>query len=115
MKQLFLLFLLCGIGLTGYNQTKTEYLNIRMKYGSKPSGIINKVWVDIGASGQHSLSGEITNKNGKVVINGRTYESVIDLLNYFGAKGWVLQFSNEIKILNDTYIVYYMMKEMTEQ
>ncbi len=114
MKQLFLLLLLCGIGLTGYNQTKTEYLNVRMKYGSKPSGIINKVWVDIGNSGQHSLSGEITNKDGKVIINGRTYESVIDLLNYFGNNGWVLLYSNEIKILNDTYLVYHMMKEVSE-
>ncbi len=114
MKKLFLFLFLFGISFTGFTQTKTEYLNIRMQYGSKPSGIINKVWVDIGKSGQHSLSGKITNKNGKVIINGRTYESVIDLLNYFGAKGWVLQFSNEIKILNDTYIVYYMMKEISE-
>ncbi len=106
-----LLFTLISALSFGQSETKTEFVSIKVQYGIKTTGFVNKVWVDIGQSGQHSLSGEITNEDGEVKIEGRTYTSEIDVLNYFGEKGWVIYSTRTIRILNEDYYYYLLKKE----
>jgi len=120
-KNLFLIFLLMGISFSGLTQStketntekpvKTEYLTIRVQYGLKTSGVTYKLNLDIGTSGQHSLSGAVTNKDGYVIIDGRDYKSDIDLINYLGRSGWKVLTTGNIQILNDSYYTYLMYKE----
>jgi hypothetical protein len=111
MKIKLLLILLLGMTTLGFNQTKVEYLSIKVQYGIKTTGFVDKLWVDIGKSGQHSLSGTITNRDGEVIIDGRTYESSIDLLNYFGERGWKIYKTRDLKILSEMYFEYFLIKE----
>tara|TARA_R110002096_G_C14438452_1_gene710514 strand:- start:143 stop:487 length:345 start_codon:yes stop_codon:yes gene_type:complete len=107
-----LIIVLLFITSLSFGQDKTlEYLSIKVQYGIKTTGIVNDVHVDIGSSGQHSLSGKVFNDDGVVKINGREYRSVIDLLNYFGKNGWTIFETRQIKILNEEYYQYLLVKE----
>jgi len=114
MKKTVLLILLIGVAFFGNSQTKTEYLSIKVQHGLKTSGFVEDIWVDIGKSGKHSLSGEITNKDGVVEINGRKYKSEIDVLNYFAEQGWVIVTMHPIKILNEEYYFYILKKDIED-
>ena len=43
-------------------ETRTEYLTIRVQYGKTMAGYKYEIFVDIGVAGSHSLSGKITNE-----------------------------------------------------
>jgi hypothetical protein len=111
MKKMILIIALILSTITFGQNTKSEYLTINVKYGLKTTGITNEVSVDIGKSGQHSLSGELTNDDGVVTIENREYKSVIDVLNYFGDKGWDIYEVRTIKILNNEYYQYLLIKK----
>lgn len=111
MKKYLFIVLFLSTTLFSFSQSKTEYLSIKVQYGLKTSGFVDKVWVDIGKSGQHSLSGMVTNKDGVVKIDGRSYNSSIDLLNYFGARGWKIYSTREMKILSEDYFEFFLIKE----
>ena len=114
MKKGILLILLF-IGSLSFGQehqdTQLEYLTIKVQYGIKTSGFVNDVYVDIGSSGQHSLSGTVFNNDGVVKIDGREYKSVIDLLNYFGKHDWIILETRYVDILNEEYYQYLLVKE----
>jgi hypothetical protein len=114
MKNKLVLLFFLGMITIGYSQAKTEFLSIKVQYGIKTTGFVDKVWVDIGKSGQHSLSGTITNEDGVVIIDGRNYESSIDLLNYFGERGWKIYQTRDLKILSEMYYEYFLFKETNE-
>jgi len=114
MKKIILIFLLFSIPFLGHSQAKTEYLTIKVQYGLKTSGFVEDIWVDIGKSGQHSLSGRINNKDGVIVIDGREYVSVIDVLNILGNEGWKIYETRDMKILSDSYHEYFLIKEKEE-
>lgn len=109
-KGLFIILLLISSMSFGQD-TISEYLTIKVQYGIKTTGIVNQVHVDIGNSGQHSLSGKVFNDDGIVTIDGREYKSEIDLLNYFGELGWVIYDTRTIKILNEEYYSYLLIKK----
>lgn len=109
-KGLFIIFLLIS-SLSFSQDTKSEYVTIKVQYGLKTTGIVNHVHVDIGKSGQHSLSGKVFNDDGVVKIDGREYTSEIDLLNYFGDHGWVIFETRTVKILNEEYYSYLLIKK----
>ncbi|HIP35755.1 MAG TPA: hypothetical protein EYG85_02760 [Crocinitomix sp.] len=111
MKKVLLIVLLLGITSLTFSQKTTEYLSVKVQYGLKVSGFVTDIWVDIGDSGRHSLSGEITNKDGVVEINGKKYTSEIDLLNYFGSIGWEVYSVRKVKILNEEYDLYLLVKK----
>lgn len=111
MKKGIVLLLLLISSLSFSQDKQLEYLTIKVQYGIKTTGIVNDVHVDIGNSGQHSLSGKVFNNDGVVKIDGRDYKSVIDLLNYFGKHGWTIFETRNIKILNEEYYQYLLVKE----
>lgn len=111
MKKTLLLLILFSIPFFSMSQSKKEYLTIRVQYGLKTSGFVEDIWIDIGKSGQHSLSGRISNKDGIIVIDGREYESVIDVLNILGNEGWKIYETRDMKILNELYHEYFLIKE----
>lgn len=99
-------------------QSKTEYLTVRVKYGKTISGYKYEVYVDIGVSGSHSLSGKITNNKESVTIieNDYRYEFTcdIDLLNYLGENGWTVISTGEIDVLDEHYNTYLMQRNYTK-
>lgn len=112
MKKLFTCLLLLFIVNLGYSQSSTkEYLSIKVQWGYKISGMSNDIFIDIGQSGQHSLSGRVTNNDGIVVVDGREYKSVIDLLNILGKEGWSIYETRSMKILSEEYYEYFLIHE----
>lgn len=111
MKNTILLLLLLISNLSFGQDTKLEYLTIKVQYSIKTTGIVNDVNVDIGTSDDHTLNGKVVNEDGVVVINGKEYKSVVDLLNYFGKHGWTIFETRNIKILNEEYYQYLLVKE----
>ena len=118
MKHLFFICVLF-FGISVFSQTnsteKVEYLTVRVQYGKTMAGYKYELYVDIGTSGSHSLSGNITNVDEKVIISddkGKyVFDSDIDLLNYFANNGWRIIQSGEIDILDQHYYTYLMEKE----
>ena len=112
MKKIIFISIIFLFSITqAKGQTTTyEYLTVNVIYGIKTSGITNKIFIDIGKTGGHSLNGKITNTNDKVQIENYLYDSVIDLINYLGEEGWQVIKLNEIKILNETYYSYTLQK-----
>lgn len=113
MIRIFLVAVLLFTGLTNAKSqdvAKCEYLTVRVQYGENLSGYVYEVFVDIGTSGSHSLSGQVTNLEKSVVIvddHGKyEFKSDIDLLNYFGKKGWRVVRTGEIDILDQHYYTY---------
>lgn len=99
-------------GNIGFSQNETkEYISLKVQYGLKSVGMVNSVFLDIGSSGQHSLSGTISNDDEVVTIDGRAYISAIDILNYLGKKGWCIYETRQMKILNEGYYEYLLIKE----
>jgi len=112
-KGLFIILLL--MTSLSFGQDKTlEYLTVKVQYRLKTTGITNYVHVDIGSTGQHSLSGKVFNNDGVVKIDGREYKSVVDVLNYFGKIGWTIFETRQIKILNKEYYQYLLVKEIKD-
>ena len=109
-KKLFLLLLLAITTLSYSQNNQNEYLSIKVQYGNKISGITNDVSIDIGQSGQHSLAGRVTNNDGIVIVDGRDYVSLIDLLNILSQEGWTIFETREMKILNESYYEYFLIK-----
>lgn len=113
MKSIFLIaaFFFAFTSFTQDSQDeKSEYLTVRVQYGKTMSGYVYEVFVDIGTSGSHSLSGNVTNVDDKVIIsddNGKyVFESDMDLLNYFAKMGWVVISTGEIKLMDQLYYTY---------
>lgn len=94
------------------DKVQYEYLNIRVQYGKKMQGYVYEVYLDIGTSGKHSLSGTVTNDDGKVQIKDeygmQEFSSDIDLVNYLGKLGWTVQAFQQIQILSEPWYVYTM-------
>ena len=112
-KKLIILILL--INSYSFSQdVKSEYISLKVQYGLKMIGMTNNVFLDIGSSGQHSLSGTINNDDGIVTIEGREYVSAVDILNYLGKLGWSIYETREMKILNEGYYEYLLVKETTD-
>lgn len=113
MKNIFLAAIFF-LSLTSFSQNnpdeKSEYLTVRVQYGKTMSGYVYELFVDIGTNGAHSLSGNVTNVDDKVIISdddGKyVFESDMDLLNYFGKKGWVIIQTGEIKLMDQHYNTY---------
>jgi len=118
MKRIFLIsfFLITLTSIA--QQEKVEYLTVRVQYGKTLAGFKYDVYVDIGTSGSHSLSGYLTNNSTSVTIsddNGKyEFKSDIDLLNYLGKKGWQVIQTGEIKILDQHYYTYLMERRYTK-
>lgn len=94
-------------------QTKTaEYLTVRVQYGNTISGYRYEVYLDIGVSGAHSLSGQVTNSNDVVYISDdagkHEFKSDMDLVNYLASRGWVVIHSGSLDILDQKYTTYLM-------
>lgn len=115
MRVAFLSCLFLFITIAASAQEKkeySEYLTVRVQYGNTMSGYKYEVYLDIGVSGSHSMSGQVLNEDEKVTIsddNG-TYEfkSDMDLINYLGKKGWVVISTGEVDILDQHYYTYLM-------
>ena len=115
----FLFFTLVFFSLIAAAQeTKSEYLTIRVQYGKTIAGYRYEVFVDIGTAGSHSLSGKVTNTEEYVIItddNGKyEFKSDIDLLNYFAKNGWVVIQTGEVDILDQHYYTYLMERKYTK-
>ena len=99
-------------------ETKSEYLTVRVQYGKTMVGYKYEIFVDIGIAGSHSLSGTITNEEDFVTItddNGKyEFKSDIDVLNYFAKNGWVIIQIGEIEILDQHYYTYLMERKFTK-
>jgi hypothetical protein len=105
-------------GFTGFcfaqdpKTERVEYLTVRVQYGKDFYGFKYEVYVDIGNSGAHSLSGHITNGDKSVTItddNGvYEFKSDMDLVNYFAKNGWEIIHTGEIEILDQHYYTYIM-------
>jgi hypothetical protein len=99
-------------------ETKSEYLTLRVQYGKTMAGYKYEIFVDIGISGAHSLSGKVTNSDDVVIIdddNGKyEFKSDIDLLNYFGKNGWVIIQTGEVDVLDQHYYTYLMERKYTK-
>lgn len=97
---------------------KTEYLTVRVQYGKNISGYKFTVFLDIGTSGSHSMSGQVTNNEDFVLITDdygkQEFKSDIDLLNYLGKKGWVVIHVGEMVILDQHYNTYLMERKYTK-
>lgn len=111
MKNILIIIILFLSSISIAQQTESEYLTIKVKYGLKTTGFTNEVFVDIGSSGQHSLSGDIFNNDGVVTIDGREYKSEIDLLNYFGKLGWEIYETRVNLIINKEFYTYLLIKK----
>lgn len=113
MKTLFLSICFAIASTTSIAQDgpiQYEYLTVNVVYGIKTSGFVNKVYIDIGKTGGHSLNGKVTNDDDMVLIGNYKYDNAIDLLNYLGKDGWQVIHYNEIKILSDSYFSYILEK-----
>jgi len=99
-------------------ETRTEYLTIRVQYGKTMAGYKYEIFVDIGVAGSHSLSGKITNEEDVVTITDDSgkyeFKSDIDVLNYFAKNGWVVIQTGEIEILDQHYYTYLMERKYTK-
>jgi hypothetical protein len=112
-KLLFLFLILAGPSLWAQNDDKTEireYLNVRVIYGKNTSGYKYELFIDIGTSGSHSLSGYVTNMEDKVIIkddNGQhVFSSDIDLLNFLAASGWKIIHTGQVDVLGEPQNCY---------
>lgn len=114
MRLLFLIFALTFLSFNhGYSQT-SEYVTVRVQYGANLSGLRYKLYLDIGTSGDHSMSGYVTNMDDKVIIStdrGKyEFTSDIDLLNYLAKQGWKVIQLGEVQILDQHYYTYLLEK-----
>ena len=97
--------------------TGTEYTMVRVKYGLKKEGITSQIYVDIGTSKKHSLSGAIEVVEDGVVKVGFGNETVVqsnevDMLNYFARSGWEIVQITELKVLSTMYTQYLFSKPL---
>jgi len=121
MKNLFFLsffFFVFTVSAQTNLAEKVEYLTVRVQYGKTMAGYKFEVYVDIGTNGSHSLSGQITNVDDKVIIsddNGKyVFDSDIDLLNYFTKIGWLVIKTGEIDVLDQHYYTYLLERRYTK-
>jgi hypothetical protein len=115
MKKLLLLALVSLFSFAFGQNSKTEqveYLTVRVQFGKDFYGYKYEVFVDIGTSGAHSLSGKLINNEESVTItddNGQyEFKSDMDLVNYFAKQGWEIIHTGEIKVLDQHYYTYLM-------
>jgi len=121
MKNLFFLsflFFVFTVSAQTTSTEKVEYLTVRVQYGKTMAGYKYEVFVDIGTNGSHSLSGQVTNLDDKVIIsdeNGKyVFDSDIDLLNYFAKIGWNVIKTGEIDLMDQHYYTYLMERRYTK-
>ena len=117
MKYIFLLSftLLSFFSAVAQDGTKTElreYLVVRVQYGNTLAGYKYELYLDIGVSGSHSMSGQVTNVDERVFITtdeGKLeFKSDMDLVNYLAKEGWVVMEIGAIDILDQHYTTYTM-------
>lgn len=111
------LFLAAGLFAQDQKAERTEYLTVRVQYSKSIIGYWYEVYVDIGTSGAHSLSGRITNNEKTVTITddyGKyEFQSDMDLVNYLSKNGWRIIETGEIDILDQHYYTYLMERRYT--
>lgn len=117
MKSFLLSFiLLLGINFSFGQTSYKEYVTLRVQYGNSIAGYKYEIYLDIGTSGSHSMSGQVTNVDEHVIISDdygkQVFESDMDLLNYLGKKGWVVISTGEIDILDQHYYTYLLEREV---
>jgi hypothetical protein len=113
MKQLLSLIIFFFAGFA-FSQSESvelrEYVTLRVQYGNTISGYTYELFLDIGTSGSHSLSGYVTNENEKVIIKDDRgkyeFTSDIDVLNYLAKNGWRIIQYGQIEILDQHYYTY---------
>jgi len=92
----------------------SEYVTVRVQYGANLAGLRYKLYLDIGTSGDHSMSGYVTNIDNKVIIStdrGKfEFTSDIDLLNYLAKNGWKIIHTGDAQILDQHYYTYLLEK-----
>lgn len=102
------------VSITQVLAEKVEYASVRVQYGATISGYKYKLYLDIGNSGDHSLSGYVTNQEDKVIIKDDRgkyeFTSDIDLLNYLAKYGWRVIKTGEIDILDQHFYTYLLEK-----
>jgi len=118
MKNLLLLIML-GLSSTLFSQTDdkveyVEYVQLKVVYGKNTAGIKYKLFLDIGLSGSHSLSGYVTNLDDKVIIKREgeqlVFSSDIDLLNYLATIGWRIIQTERILFLGEEQYCYLLQR-----
>jgi hypothetical protein len=118
LSVLFIITSLSAVFAQEEKVTKSEYLTVRVQYGKNISGYKFTVFLDIGTSGAHSMSGHVTNTEDFVLItddNGKMeFKSDIDLLNYLAKNGWVVIHIGEIDVLDQHYYTYLMERKYTK-
>ena len=91
---------------------KSEYLVVRVQYGANLAGYKYEVFLDIGISGAHSMSGQVVNQEDVVTITDESgkheFKSDMDLVNYLAQHGWVVLQTGIIDILDQHYTSYLM-------
>ncbi|MBK9193021.1 MAG: hypothetical protein IPM77_16820 [Crocinitomicaceae bacterium] len=111
MKKYILITLLLLSFTTAWTQTEQrEYVSVRVQYGKTISGFKYELYLDIGESGKHSMSGEVTNVDEHVIISDdqgkQAFKSDIDLINYLTKRGYKVIHTGEIQILDQHYYTY---------
>ena len=111
MKKYILITLLLLSFTTAWTQTEQrEYVSVRVQYGKTISGFKYELNLDIGESGKHSMSGEVTNVDEHVIISDdqgkQAFKSDIDLINYLTKRGYKVIHTGEIQILDQHYYTY---------
>ncbi|MBL7898473.1 MAG: hypothetical protein JNJ99_08060, partial [Crocinitomicaceae bacterium] len=66
-KYLLLTLLLLSISAAWSQTEHREYVSVRVQYGKTISGFKYELYLDIGESGKHSMSGEVTNVDEHVI------------------------------------------------
>ena len=99
--------------------TYPEFLIVRVKYAIKKTGVKSSVYLDIGKSKKHSLSGSIEEVADGVIKIGFGKEvavlsNEVDMVNYFSSKGWEIVKVSELRILNTSYTQYLFKKNTPE-
>lgn len=115
-------FLLIFFALNAVSQTDskelTEYVSLRVQYGNTLAGYKYDLYLDIGTSGSHSLSGYVTNENDKVIIKDDRgkyeFTSDIDVLNYLAKNGWRIIHTGQADILDQHYYTYLLERVYTK-
>jgi len=103
------------IGTTHY----TEFVIVRVKYTVKKTGIQSHVYIDIGTSKNHSLSGALEEVGDGVIKLGfgkdvAVLRNEVDMLNYFSSRGWIIENVSDLKIISTSYTQYLFSKEASE-
>ena len=109
-KYLLLTLLLLSISAAWSQTEHREYVSVRVQYGKTISGFKYELYLDIGESGKHSMSGEVTNVDEHVIISDdqgkQAFKSDIDLINYLSKRGYIVIQTGEIQILDQHYYTY---------